>query len=314
MDQASNEISIGSPDGTIDAIVRAAPGERPFTRHFSEGEEFFLRLEGQYTVPRMPIHHDVRLGSPGAAHREALAEAVRGIVTLAPQVLAGLSYFFDPAEVLRPCFYRLYRAEDRSYMYLLRVELAMKDHLADVVERGTNDMTPTFRTRKLFLENTLIPLAEVLRAADGTVRAVRVLQTISQTWIGEFGRGYFQQGIWMDLDLTRFFTRLLLPPGLRCYPYYPFLCKYKTVCRSTIDLSPGGRAAALPSLHRALAFLAPVMEIVLAQMRHGGFSEQMGVFRELKARVPEAWYEPWKGLRVEATLDEAERKEFRVDD
>lgn len=109
MDQVSNEISIGSPDGTIDAIVRAAPGARPFTRHFSEGEEFFLRLEGEYTVPRMPIHHDVRLGSPGPAHREALVEAVRGIAALAPQVLAGLSYFFDPAEVLRPCFYKLYQ-------------------------------------------------------------------------------------------------------------------------------------------------------------------------------------------------------------
>jgi hypothetical protein len=313
VDQAANEIPVGHSDGTIDTIVGAAAGARPFTRHFSQGEDFFLRLEREYTVPRMPIHHDVRRDRPGPAHREALAAALGEIADLAPQVLAGLSYFFDPAEVLRPCFFKLYRIEDSAYMYLLRVELAMKDHLAEVVERGTNDMTPTFRTRKLFLEDSIIPLAEVLREGDGTVRAVRVRETISQTWIGEFGRGYFQQGIWMDLDLTRFFTRLLLPAGVRCYPYYPFLCKYKTVCLSLVDLDPEARAAAMPRLHRALAFLVPSMEIILGQMRHGGFSEEMAVFRDLKARVPGEWYEPWRSLRLEASLDEAERKEFRVE-
>ena len=174
-------------------------------------------------------------------------------------------------------------------------------------------MTATYRTRKLFLEDTIIPLAEVLRDHDGTVRAVRVLQTISQTWIGEFGRGYFQQGIWMDLDLTRFFRRLFLPAGVRSYPYFPFLCKYRTLCQSPVDLSAEGRAAAMPLLRRALGFLVPEMERILAQMRHGGFSEEMSAFRELKARVPKAWYEPWKGLRVESYLNEADRKEFRVE-
>jgi hypothetical protein len=314
VDQISNEIAIGHPDRTIDSIVGAAArGERPFTRHFNQGEDFFLRLSGEYTVPRMPIHHDVRQPRPGAAHLDALSRAMSGIAALAPQVFAGLAYFFDPAEVLRPCFFKLYRIEERAYIYLLRVELAMRDPLAAVIERGTNDMTATYRTRKLFLEDTVIPLAEVLRAEDGTVRAVRVQQTISQTWIGEFGRGYFQQGIWMDLDLTRFFTRLFLPAGTQSYPYFPFLCKYKTLCQSLVDLTPDGRAAALPCLHRALGFAVPSMEGILAQMRHGGFSEEMEIFRQLKARVPEAWYQPWRGLRVESYLDEADMKEFRVD-
>jgi hypothetical protein len=38
----------------------------------------------------------------------------------------------------------------------------------EVVERGTNDQTAVYRTRKLFLEDTVIPLEEV--------RAVRLLQ------------------------------------------------------------------------------------------------------------------------------------------
>jgi hypothetical protein len=29
--------------------------------------------------------------------------------------------------------------------------------------------------------------------------------------------------------------------------------------------------------------------------------------------VPGEWYEPWRSLRLEASLDEAERKEFRVE-
>jgi hypothetical protein len=315
VEQISNEIPIGHSDRDIDALVGAAGGApRPFTRHFNQGEEFFLKLDGEYTVPRMPIHHDVRQPRPGAAYLGALTEAVGRIAALAPQVLSDLAYFFDPAEILRPCFFKLYRIEDRTYLYLLRVELALKDPDAVVVVRGTNDMTATFRTRRLFLENTIIPLAGVVRGDDGKVQAVRLLQTVSQTWIGEFGRGYFQQGIWMDLDLTRFFTRLFLPAGTKSYPFFPFLCKYKTVCQSLVNLTPEGRTAAMPWLHRAIAFLVPSMEAILAQMKHGGFSEEMSVYRELKARVPEPWYEPWRRLRVEPYLNESDMKEFRVED
>ena len=315
MEQISNEIRIGYADRDIDAILGAAAGaRRPFTRHFSQGEEFFLKLEGEYTVPRFPIHHDVRLPHPSPAYLHALAQAIGQIAALAPQVMADLGYFFDPAEILRPCFFKLYRIEDRSYLYLLRVELAMRASDSAIVERGTNDATATFRTRKLFLENTIVPLAEVARGEDGRVQAVQVRPAISQTWIGEFGRGYFQQGIWMDLDLTRFFSRLFLPVGRKTYPFYPFLCKYKTVCQSVIDLSPEGRTTTMPSLHRAIGFLLPAMEAIQSEMRHGGFAEDMKIFRDLKARVPEAWYAPWEGIRVESYLNESEMKEFRVED
>ncbi len=36
----------------------------------------------------------------------------------------------------------------------------------------------------------------------------------------------------MDADLTKFFSKLFLPAGKKTYPYYPYLCKYKTVCQS----------------------------------------------------------------------------------
>ena len=56
------------------------------------------------------------------------------------------------------------------------------------------------------------------------------------------------------------------------------------------------------------------MEGIHAEMRHGGFSEEMGVFRALKAQVPESWYEPWRKLRVQSYLNESDMKEFRIED
>ncbi|MCX7040381.1 MAG: hypothetical protein NT005_14755 [Spirochaetes bacterium] len=315
MEKISNTIGVGYSDGGINAILEALSRDsRPSTRHFSQGEDFFLKLEEEFTVPHFPIHHDVRRAEPSAEYLRALSRVLEQVAALAPQTLRDLAYFFDPAEILRPCFFKLYRIDDSAYLYLLRVDLAMKASDCTVVRRGTNDTTAEYRSRKLFLENTVVPLSEVLRDEQGRVKALRVRQTISQTWIGEFGRGYFQQGIWMDLDLTRFFSRLFLPAAKRTYPFYPFLCKYKTVCQSVIDLSPEGRTTTLPSLHRAIGFLLPAMEAIQSEMRHGGFAEDMKIFRDLKARVPEAWYEPWKSIRVESYLNESEMKEFRVDD
>lgn len=315
MEQISNTIGVGYSDGGINAILEAIGRDpRPCTRHFSQGEDFFLKLEKDFTVPHFPIHHDVRRMEPSAEYLGALAEVMRQTAALAPQALRDLTYFFDPAEILRPCFYKLYRIEDSSYLYVLRVDLAMKGSDSTVLQRGTNDTTAMYSSRKLFLENTVIPLSEVLRDEQGRVKALRVRQTISQTWIGEFGRGYFQQGIWMDLDLTRFFSRLFLPVGRKTYPFYPFLCKYKTVCESVIDLSPEGRTITMPCLHRAIGFLEPAMEAIQSEMRHGGFSEDMSIFRALKARVPESWYAPWQNIRVESYLNESEMKEFRVED
>ncbi len=139
---------------------------------------------------------------------------------------------------------------------MLRVDLMMRATESRVTERGTNDLTPAYASNHLFLEASIIPLEEVVRQGD-RVKGFRIRQTISQTWIGEFGRGYFQQGIWMDADLTKFFSRLFLPVNKKTYPYYPYQCRYKTVCQSVIGLDPDSRAKAVPLLQRSLDFLLP---------------------------------------------------------
>ncbi len=82
-----------------------------------------------------------------------------------------------------------------------------------------------------------------------------VEQMISDTWIGETGRGYFIQGIWMDADLNKFFTKLVIPQGKRIYPYYPFTSKYRTICHNPIGISSAQRREAIPRLHRFIDFL-----------------------------------------------------------
>jgi hypothetical protein len=314
VEQISSEIRVGNSDRETNALLATVTdAQRPCSRHFNQSEDFFLQLEEPYAVPHLPIHHDVRLREPTPAYAAALRSVITQLARLAPQVLKDLSYFFDPAEILRPCFYRLYRVEDSLYLYLLRVDLNMRAAESTVIERGTNDTTPHYRSKRIFLEPTVIPLEEAVRA-DGVVQGFRIRQTISQTWIGEYGRGYFQQGIWMDADLTKFFSRLFLPVDRKTYPYYPYLCKYKTVCHSVVDLSPRSRAALIPMLHRCLDFLLPVMERIQAEMKHESFSEELGFFRELKARVPGSWYSPWEKFRIKAYLNEQDAKEYVIED
>ncbi|MGO9310310.1 MAG: hypothetical protein ACLQDL_14990 [Spirochaetia bacterium] len=313
MEQISNEIRVGYADQALNGLLKSIGGERrPFDRRFSQGEDFFINLESPLTVPHFQIHHDVRQPEPSAAYLSSLTAVTEQIVQRAPQVLKGLTYFFDPAEILRPCFYHVYRVGDELFLYMLRVDLMMRAAEGTVVERGTNDTTPAYSSRHLFLEATLIPLEEVLRQGE-KVQGFHIRQTISQTWIGEFGRGYFQQGIWMDADLTKFFSKLFLPAEKKTYPYYPYLCRYKTVCQSVIGLDPDARAAAVPLLHRSLEFLLPEMDQIQAEMKNAAFSEQMEIYRKLKGRIPPGWYEAWQDIHVDVYLNESDMREFRVE-
>jgi hypothetical protein len=310
----TNTIPAQVTDPALNALLASSPeGRRPLALHFSQTEEFFVRAEEEYRVPRLAIHHDVLRPRPDPGYLSRLAEVLAQLVRLAPQLWRGLTYLFDPAEILRPSFFQLYRLGGRQYLYLLRLDLSFRPQAHRVLERGDNDLSPAFSTRELYLEASLIPLQGV-QADSGRLSSLLVDQAISSTWIGETGRGYFVQGIWMDNDLTRFFSRLFLPPGLRTYPYYPYLCRYRTMCRSLIRFSAAEREAALPQFHQAYEFLKPLMGRVESSLKAGEFSEKDPVFRELKSLVPESWYHCWEGLRVEAYLNEYDHKEYRLED
>ena len=314
MPYASSEIRCTYSDPEINELLAAVPsGEMVFTRHFNQVEEFFLRAGREYLVPQLPIHHDVRRAEPERDYLVRLKEVMAQLAALLPQVFRQLTHLFDPAEILRPSFYKLYRIADRHYLYLLHADLAYRPQSHRVLVKGSNDFTPAYSTPELHMEATFIPLAQA-KSSGVQPESFRIDPLLSSTWVDEIGRGYFVQGIWMDNDLTRFFSRLLLPEGGKLYPYFPYACKYRTVCQNVIRFSPAQRQALLPQFDLVHVFLKPLMPEIEASLKGTGFSEDNISFRRLRRLIPEAWTALWAGIRVQAYLNDQGLKEFRIDD
>lgn len=314
MAKLQDEIQVNFTDGEINKLLSGrATGPSTVSRHFTQNEEFFLKLSEDFFVPSFPIHHDVNVPVPTSRYLETLKIFLSGVVPLVPQVFNGLTYFFDPADILRPGFFQLYRLGDMHYLYLLKIDLSFKTHDNTLIQQGTNDSTSEYRSRKLFLEGSIIPLDEIQKL-ESKVSNFKIKQTIDQVWIGETGRGYLVQGIWIDHELTKFFTKLFLPPRKRLYPFYPFQCKYKTICQEIIDLDLEGRKKNAPHLHRALTFITPLMKVIQQSLRSSDFAEDLPAFTAIKKRVPAIWDTIWENLTVKPYLNEQDMKEYLIED
>ena len=311
----SSEIELAASDPGINDMlsreVAAAEDITAPTSHFDQTEEFFIKLPRSVEVPAFAIHHDVRQRRPSNVYVQNLRLVVEQLTEVVPALLTRLTYLFDPADTLHPAFFHHYRLQERDYLYLIKVSLYHRRRDIEILERGTNDRTPRYRTHQLHLEPTLIPLDSVSCQGESFC-SFTIRRTISQTWMGERDRGYFVQGIWMDDDLTKFFSRLLLPKGVRTYPYYPYMCKYRTICLRLIDIRAASRERALPALHRVVEFLEPELEQIQNSLRLASFSEELPIYQELRERTPDAWLEMWRSLTVRSYLNEQEMKEFQV--
>lgn len=313
MAKLQDEIRINFTDGEINGMLSGrSSGISTVTRHFNQNEEFFLKLSEEFFVPSFPIHHDVTVPAPTKRYLETLKIFLSGVTPLVPQVFSDLTYFFDPTDILRPSFFQLYRMGEINYLYLLKVDLAYKTHEHTLIQAGTNDATAEYRSRKLFLEGTVIPLDSVQKL-DGRVSSFKIKQTVDQVWIGETGRGYLVQGIWIDHELTKFFTKLFIPDKKRIYPFYPFQCKYKTICQEIIDFDNEGRRKNAPYLHRVLAFTTPLMKVIQRAVQSNDFSEDLPAFKAIKSRVPPSWHAFWENLTVKPYLNEQDMKEFLIE-
>ena len=310
--QSHGLIRVHARDATIDAILREDRGTGvSYTRHFNQSEDFFLKLAEPLEVPSFSIHHDIRRSEPSPQYAATLRELVKRIKQLVPGILQDLRYLFDPAEILRPAFYRLFRLNDRLYLFHLRIDLVFRPQRHQVVTRGTNDTTPVYQTDQLVIDTNVIPLREI-EGPEHDPSIFVVEELISETWIGETGRGYFVQGIWIDSDLTKFFSKLMLPRGKRLYPYYPFNSKFRTVCLAPIDLEADARRQVIPFLHRARDFLQPHLEQIQQVLREEEFSENLPLFQELKERIPAEMEKYWAPLTMKVYLNEDDMKEFQV--
>ncbi len=309
-----DEIRINYTDRDINNMLNErSSGLSTVTRHFSQNEEFFLKLSDDFFVPSFPIHHDVTVPTPTNRYLETLKVFLTGIVPLVPEIFRGLTYFFDPTDIQRPGFFQLYELADMHYLYVMKLNLAFKTNDHSLIQRGTNDSTAEYRSRKLFLEGVTIPIASIEKL-DDKVSSFRVHQTISRTWIGESGNRYLVQGIWIDNDLTKFFSKLFVPARKRVYPYYPFQCMYKTICQGVIALDVENRKKIAPYLHRALNFVTPVMKHIENSLRDNEFSVDLPAFSAIKKSVPPYWNDLWNGIVVRAYLNEQDMKEYIIED
>ncbi len=314
MEQITNEIKCTYSDSEINTLLKSVPTKsESFNRHYNQVEEFFIHVKEDFTVPHLLIHHDVRRLKPEKDYIDLLKEILNQIMPLAPQVFMDLTYLFDPGEILKPCFFKLYRIEDNQYLYMLRLDLMYRPQAHTIIDKGSNDFTPHYSTNQIFLEANFIPLEQVL-VTEGKISSFIVRQSISNTWVDETGRGYFVQGIWIDNELTKFFSKLFLPKGKKTYPFYPYICKYKTICQSVIHFSPELRKVHLPYLHKAIEFLKPAIEEIENSMKNVDFSEDNETFMRVKQNVPESWYTIWDNISLEVYLNDQDMREFRIEE
>ena len=313
MEKISNEIRLYYSDPEINETLKNNNGKPTgYTRHFNQNEEFFINISQEIRFPHFPIHHDVRVTKPSSDYLDNLRTLIGELTTHIPEVFENLVYFFDPAEIMRPCFFQLYRIGEQQYVYLLRLDLMFRTHEHTIIEPGNNDWTAAFASHNIFLEADLIPL-DSTKTLDGKMQSFQIMQTISQTWIGQTGRGYFVQGIWMDNELTKFFSKLLSPNGRSLYPYYPFTCKYRTICHNVLDLSFEGRKKHLPYLHKALSYLRPKMNAVEKALKNVEFTTELPAFKEMKSSVPDYWNNIWDSVKVNRYLNNNDMREYRID-
>lgn len=313
MEQLRSTIPVAFSDPAINALLKeAGSGDRSYRRHFTQNEEFMLRLDDEYDVGSCPIHHDVRTKTPLPEYRQYLKRVMEQLVRRLPSVFTGLTHIFDPGEIFRPQFFRLYRLNSQQYLYLVRLDLHYRPTAHTAGDRGGNDRTTAYRTNSVILESDFVPLSEVETEAS-KVRGFVVEQSVSQTWIGETGRGYFIQGIWLDRELTRFFSKLFTPPGVRPYPYYLFTCKYQAICHSVITLDETARKRTLPLLHKARAFLLPHLREIESALKEDEIRvEKNPTFVRLKQEIPAFWNDIWKDFSIRLYLNEEDQKEYEI--
>ncbi len=313
MRKIHNEITVHSASKEInDVLKNNYKMKKVHTTHFNQNEEFFLKLPAPFIIYSFPIHHDVTIPVPGKTYISALKDLLLQLLPVLPSVFSRVTYFFDPAEIFHPSFYQVLKFKEQMYLYLLRLDLSFRPNDGEILIRGTNDTTNRFKTQNVFLESDLIPLKDVV-TEKGKVKKFIIEQNISQTWIGETGRGYYIEGIWIDSELTKFLSKLFIPEGKTLYPYYPFTCKYRTLCNTLIDLSPEGRKQHLIYLHKARAFVLPALEQIQQSLHHKPFSTDLPEYKTLKSKVPLFWKNVWRPFTVKPYLNDFDMKEYSIE-
>jgi hypothetical protein len=310
---SSKQLIVGNTNEEINQLISAANSSiRKYTCHYNSSEEMFLKFDKSLTVPAMPIHHDVRDSRAGREYSKSIVEVVRGVMESLPGFLNGMKYYFDPRDVHRPTFYQLYKIQHMNYLYQLKFDLTFHPSHHRVLTQGSNDVSPKFETNRLIIEADFIPIVQIDKV-DGFPSLI-IEESITDTWIGETGRGYYLQGIWLDREITKFFSKLFLQPGQRMYPFYPIHCKYQAICQSLNVFSPEARKKRLAAHHNIRRFILKYLDNIEAALRNNEFSEDLDAFSMIRQKVPAPLINVWKDVSVKAYLNNDDIREYLVED
>lgn len=313
MEAITQKIKVDYCDPRInEMLTRLGPSSVPYSIHFNQHEEFFLKLYQDFEVYALPIHHDVNETRPTPAYQNSLQAILQQLCTIIPELFQATTYYFDPADILRPAFFRTLTLYEQPYLYLLQLDFNHHFQEGQLVTKGNNDLTPHYRTQHLYLEAALLPLADIQKTGEQAYQFT-IRQILADTWIGEEGRGYFAKGIWIDSELTKFFSKLFLLPGQKHYPYYPFLCRYKTIALALIQFSEQAIRRALPYLHNALQFLTPEIQAIQQALKNQPFNEGLEIFGKLRERLDTGWTDFLTTFKIDTYLNQEGMKEFRID-
>ena len=312
METTFTNITISDTSKQIDNIIAVDSKKDTFTNHFNQSEEFFVKLDRDFIVPQFPVHHDSSIKSPEKKYLDALIDLMQQIIPFTSSIFSNLSYFFDQTEIFHPNFYQIYKYKEQLYLYLIRLDLLYKPSDGIIIQQGSNDITNSYKTRHLYLETDMIPIRGYV-TKEGRISGFKVEQNISDTWIGESGRGYLLEGIWMDLELTKYFSKLFIHEDKKIYPYYPFTCKYRTFCHTLADLSMEGRKKHLLYLHTARIFVLPLLEKIQEELKKDSFNQNLPGFQNFRKNVPAFWEKVWKNLNIKTYLNSKDMKEFLIE-
>jgi len=298
-----------TPD--FDKIFSAPSSETKLDLHFSQNEDFFIHLPKEIDIPSFPVHHDVRIKTMLDSEKKPLQEALEQLSPFFSSYLQGSRFFFDPTENQKPSFVQLMKIEEQIYACIIRFDLAFRASHGTITQKGSNDFTHYYKTQNIFIESDIVPL-KGLKSLNQSSLELSLIQNISDTWIGETGRGYFVQGIWLDREISKFFSKLFTPKGLSLYPYYPLNCKFRSICMENLNMTASGRKKAVQFLHAARKYLEPRIESIELALRSNDFSEDLELFKSLKEELADSLDQYFKSYKIHRYLNQDEMKEYEI--
>jgi hypothetical protein len=306
----SPDYILGATDSRINQTLSESRSEGiAYTRHFSQDEDFFLRLEEPFTIPSFKIHHNIGQHTPEKEYTDSLLPFVEELHRLLPGVFTGLRWFFDFREHLKPTFFHLLKRNNYFYLYTLVVDLLYKPRGCEIIKQGSNSLTPAYKTRNLYLDSYIVRLEGQLEDV-GTEKHGFIPKLFNDTFIGESGRGYFVQGTWIDPLLNRFLSKLFVPQGKRVYPYFPFRCIHDSVATTVLGFQPEARRRATIIHDQVMDFLSPFAQSIQNVLKKNEFSVELPLFQKIQKQVPSGIKSYFLDYDLEVNLNEDNQREY----